>query len=324
MILFVRRWLVSLAGMAALAGGGLAPVATAGPRLEESQGALRSALSCESLEGFQERAVLLVHGTGTDAESNWRDGFEAALASQGRPVCLVQLPHNGLVDLQRSTEYLVHATRRMYRLSGRRIDVVGHSQGGLEPVWALRFWRGMRHRIAKVVALGTPYSGTAAGDLFCVAATCPEAFWQFRPSSAFLARLASGDPTRRRVDYTSIYTDYDQAAQPPAQAARLRGASVVGVQEICPNRPVDHFLLADDAAAFAVVTHALDHPGRFGAAAVDAGAACQSFLPPGVDPVARIPRAASLPLALATSLATAPMATAEPPLRCYAVRACRR
>ena len=299
--------------------------AASGPDLREPTADLRGALECSlSLRTAERRPVLLIHGTGTGAEANWRDGFATAFEVQGRATCLVHLPANGLVDLQRSSEYVVFALRSMHRKAHSRVDVVGHSQGGLQPVWALRFWPDLRRKVSNVVALGTPYQGITGGALACSASLCPEAFWQFGPESEFLKTLNSKDPTRKRVDYTSIYTDFDEVGNPASQRDRLSGASLVGVQQVCPSRPVDHFLLADDAATFAIATYALDHAGPFRADDVDPGNACTSLMPPGVDPLARAPKAALLPLALAEALLTAPLADREPPLRCYARRPCRR
>jgi pimeloyl-ACP methyl ester carboxylesterase len=278
------------------------------------------------LRGSERPPVLLIHGTGASAEASWKHGFPVSLALEGRASCTVDLPSGGLVDVQRSTEYVVSALRRMYRRAGeRRIEVIGHSQGGLEPVWALRFWRDLRRKVSDVVALGTPYSsGVTAGPAVCGTGTCPEAFWQFLPDSAFLTRLRGGDPTPPGAEYTSIYSDNDQVGQPPGPAHELAGASLVGVQELCPGRSVDHFLMADDAAVYVLASFALRHRGGFAASDVRPGNACMSFLPPGVDPVARTPQSAVLLARLAQSIATAPQTNEEPPLRCYAHPGCGR
>ncbi|MDP2775880.1 MAG: hypothetical protein Q8O61_20165 [Nocardioides sp.] len=55
------------------------------------------------------------------------------------------------------------AIRKANRVSGRRIAVVGHSQGGALPVWAVKFWPGVAGRVTDVVSLAGPFGGTALG-----------------------------------------------------------------------------------------------------------------------------------------------------------------
>jgi putative serine esterase DUF676 len=50
----------------------------------------------------------------------------------------VTLPGTGMGDIQVAGEYVVYAIRTMHAAYGGRIDIVGHSQGGMVPRWALR------------------------------------------------------------------------------------------------------------------------------------------------------------------------------------------
>jgi Putative serine esterase (DUF676) len=52
----------------------------------------------------------------------------------------VTLPDNGMDDIQVAGEFVVNAIRTMYTRAGRRISIFGHSQGGMVPRWAFRFW----------------------------------------------------------------------------------------------------------------------------------------------------------------------------------------
>ncbi|MDQ6606375.1 MAG: GPI inositol-deacylase, partial [Actinomycetota bacterium] len=54
--------------------------------------------------------------------------------------CAYTAPHSTLDNIETSGEYLVYAIRTMHALAGRRIAVMGHSQGGMSMRWALRFW----------------------------------------------------------------------------------------------------------------------------------------------------------------------------------------
>jgi hypothetical protein len=45
-----------------------------------------------------------------------------------------------MADIQTAGEYVVYAIRTMPAAYGGRIDIIGHSQAGMVPRWALRFW----------------------------------------------------------------------------------------------------------------------------------------------------------------------------------------
>lgn len=102
---------------------------------------LEQALECDAEVADAGRTpVILVHGTGATPQENWSGGCARALPRVGFPVRTAQLPERALVDLRVSAEYVVHAFREVSRLSGHKVSLVGHGQGGLHPVWALRFW----------------------------------------------------------------------------------------------------------------------------------------------------------------------------------------
>jgi hypothetical protein len=45
-----------------------------------------------------------------------------------------------LLNDELSGEYMAYAVQALFAMSARRIDIIGHSQGGMIPPWALRFW----------------------------------------------------------------------------------------------------------------------------------------------------------------------------------------
>ena len=101
--------------------------------------------------------VLFVHGTAGRSEDHWALGYQKILPDLGFDVCTVRLPDLALADIQTATEYVVHAVRAIAAKSGKKVDVVGYSQGGLEPRWAVKYWldvqaRGRRPRDARVAA----------------------------------------------------------------------------------------------------------------------------------------------------------------------------
>lgn len=289
--------------------------ATHEPRLHIDKATLRAALHCDGPFDSGRQPVLLVHGTFTHGQENYGWNYLPELASRGFDVCYVDLPNRSLDDIQLASEYVVHAIRRMHRSSGKRVDVMGHSQGGLEPRWALRWWPSLQPMVSDLVTLATPNHGTALGNF--AGASCAACF-QMGQGSAFLTALNSGDETPGSVEYTNLYTTLQDELVVPATSAVTDGATNIAVQDVCPLRPVDHLSMAADRVVLALVLDAFTHRGTASVSRLPAPATLctqQPLLFPS-DPTAGLD-------VLAGDLAdphvpAASIATAEPPLRHYA------
>ena len=94
------------------------------------------------------------------------------------------MPMHTLNDIQVAAEYLVHAIRRMHRLSGRRIAVMGHSQGGMSMRWALRFWPDTRPMVDDVIGFAGSNHGTTGGGGCPTAARRPAGSRARSPTSS--------------------------------------------------------------------------------------------------------------------------------------------
>src|SRR5205085_3978781 len=101
------------------------------PALDVCPVTLAKSLRCQiKLNRHARRnAVLLVHGTGTNPQDTWGWSYVPALRSAGFRTCTVQLPDHALGDIQTASEYVVYAIRRIASLTGRKVDVIGRSQG---------------------------------------------------------------------------------------------------------------------------------------------------------------------------------------------------
>ena len=283
--MLTRRALVAAAALTSVAL--LAPVAaranhstSQGPSLSTSSSTMEAALSCPG--GFTHPgrdSVLLVHGTGATPEQNWGSGFLPGLQAAGYDVCTIRLPGRALVDIQLSTEYVVHAVRTMHAASGRPVDIVGHSQGGLQPRWAVKWWPDVLASVDDVVTMASPHHGTLPADMCQF--QCPAATWQMKQGARFIAALNAGDETPGSVSYTSVYTHFDEAVLPSSTAV-LAGGTTIAVQDVCPARPVDHVGMAVDAATFAIVVDALSNAGPAVAGRVPTSV-CTQFGVPGAD-----------------------------------------
>ena len=58
--------------------------------------------------------------------------YQRVLPTKGWAACTIDLPNHGASDIQPAADYVVYAIRTMAHESGRKITVIGHSQGGLE------------------------------------------------------------------------------------------------------------------------------------------------------------------------------------------------
>jgi pimeloyl-ACP methyl ester carboxylesterase len=300
-----------------------------GPALETPVGELRRALSCYGgLAGAERDPVLLVHGTFADSEINWSWNYGEALPARGQPACSVDLPARSTGDIQVSTEYVVYAIRALARKSGRQVAIIGHSQGGLQARWALRWWRDLRRRVSDVIMFGTPNHGSKFTDNLCTSpGVCAASLYQMRGDSAFLSALNRGRETVGRVPFTAVLTSDDNLFVPPEQGAlhgRRKLARNIGVQELCPGHRVDHNGLAFDGPTYAIAVDALDHRGPARPSRIDRSVCGQDTMP-GVAREEADARLSAYGATLAELLGpSGPKATGEPPLACYATLRCRR
>lgn len=294
-----------------------ATTAPPGPPLMTSKSLLDDAVRCP--HGVSKKVVLLVHGTSVTADENWGWNYVLALPHSGFDVCTVQLPDRELIDIQTTTEYVVYAIRRLAHLSGQRIDVIGLSQGVLQPRWALRWWPDIRTLVDDYVSMAGTNHGSLFADAAC-ASDCLPSLWQQRVNgSHFLAALNKGDETPGDVSYTSVYSLTDEIIEPtePTPVAMIKGASNIAVQDICPGRYVSHVQSASDAVYYGVVLDALTHVGPADPSRVDRDFCTQEVMP-YVDPVVAERRTAEIYLFSGIVQSQHSKVSAEPPLRSYA------
>ena len=139
--------------------------------------------------------MILVHGTGSTPEESFGFGYVTALPKRGIPACTVRLPGRALVDQQRSIQYVVYAVREVARRSGRKVSLVGHSQGATLVTYATYLWPDLPAKVEEYRLAG-PYQGTTTADDSCADARCPVFAWQFRRASNINAAFhAARQPT---------------------------------------------------------------------------------------------------------------------------------
>jgi triacylglycerol esterase/lipase EstA (alpha/beta hydrolase family) len=321
----------SLACTASSSAATYAPLNHPGPPLSVSRALLSEALVCTgNLAGSKDRPILLVPGTTVTPREDFAWNWEVALADQNWPFCTIQLPDDSMGDIQVAGEYVVYAIRTMYAEAHRKIDIVGHSQGGMVPRWALRFWPDTRHMVQHDIGLSASNHGTLDAIALC-AAGCAPAIWQQTTNATFLKALNSRAETFPGIDYTEIYTYTDEVVVPnsgphPSSAVAGGGGTItnVAIQQVCPNDVAEHLGIGTyDNTAYQIAMEALTHSGS-GDPALVPKSVCLDPLMPGVNPLTFATDFGDAGAAVATALATTPFIAHEPPLACYVTASCRR
>jgi hypothetical protein len=306
-----------------------APLDARGPALGVPVAELDAALACSGpLAGAERNPILLVPGTNLDPGPNFSWNYVRAFTAMAWPHCTVTLPRHGMGDIQVAAEYVVHAIRAMADESGLRVDVVGFSQGGVLPRWALRFWPDTRDLVGDLVGLAPSNHGTLATDYLCFS-SCPPSYHQQASTSAFVAALNSGTETFAGIDYTVAYTHYDEVVTPNSNdmgSSSLRGGegaiANIALQDVCSLNLAEHLAVGSyDPVAYALTIDALTHPGPASPARIDP-AVCAQLFQPGVDPTTFAADYAAYLADVARAYEESEFTTAEPPLACYVTASC--
>lgn len=316
----------------ARAGSRFAPLDRPGPRLRVPARELRQSLLCHGDPRRGPEPVLLNPATGVTPEQNYSWNYERAFTAQHRAWCAVTMPDRTLEDIQRSGEFLVHAIRVFHHRAGRRIAVMGHSQGGMSMRWALRFWPDTRRMVDDVIGFAGSNHGTTALPCGTIQPQCPPADWQQGAGAQFIAALNSRAETFRGISYTEIYTHTDEVVQPnsgpDASSSSLHTGqgriTNVATQDVCPGDVDEHLTVGTiDPVAYALALDALRHRGPARPSRIPSSV-CTQVYQPGVDPAnvqnyLQTFQAAFGLLAVSTpvNLVGAPEVSKEPRLRCY-------
>jgi triacylglycerol esterase/lipase EstA (alpha/beta hydrolase family) len=329
----------ALGALAAVAATLVAPSAAAAityappdqpsPPLSVPQAELAAALSCsDGVAGATRAPVLLVPGTAENQNDEFSWTWEPALDALGVPWCAVQLPHDATGDIQTSAEYVVNAIRAMHAQAGRRIAIIGHSQGGMLPRWVLRFWPDTRPMVDDLIGLAPSNHGTESSVPFC-ASPCPASFRQQTAGSEFIKALNSFQETFPGIAYTVVYTHTDEVVTPNADdngSSPVHGGggtiSNVPIQQVCPADSNEHLALGTyDPVAYALAVDALDNPGPADPARISSAVCSQPYMP-GVNPATFASDEGMLVTSIGNAIASAEQVSVEPPLRCYVTASC--
>jgi triacylglycerol lipase len=207
-----------------------------------------------------ERPVLAVAGTFAPASS--LDVLAGRLRADGYVVATMALPGNGRGDIAESAKGVADAVQRLRARTGaQEVDLIGHSQAGIENRYYLKFLGGSES-VHTYVSLGSPQYGITRlpfppGYAASLCALAPLPCEQLRRGSSFLNQLNEGDDTPPGAVYYSIWSTNDEFATPPETAKLRDGAHNVQVQHYCPGLEAGHVALVFDRAVYGLVRSAL-------------------------------------------------------------------
>jgi triacylglycerol esterase/lipase EstA (alpha/beta hydrolase family) len=227
------------------------------------------------------RPVILVHGTFADMSDSWQ-ALSPLLANDG--YCVFALNYgsydgSGAVgvyatgDIAQSAAELSTFVNRVLAATGAsKVDLVGHSQGGMMPRYYLKFLGGAA-KVNTLVGLAPSNHGTTLEGLFTLAdyfpgasalvgTLCP-ACEQQDAGSSFLTNLNAGGDTMSGVNYTVIESANDEVVT-PYTSAFLTGPNVTNIllQQQCALDQGEHLSMPYDHIADADVLNALDPAHR--------------------------------------------------------------
>jgi triacylglycerol esterase/lipase EstA (alpha/beta hydrolase family) len=243
-------------------------IAAAGPAAAApAPGVSTSAVGSCRVSAAHPFAVVLVHGT-FENSGQWSQ-FQPVLEQAG--FCVSAIDYNSTQDINTSARELSTFVDQVLAASGAsKVDIVGHSQGGMMPRVFLKNLGGAAktHSLVGIAPsnYGTTLQGiaTLAGDgggilAPIITALCAACQQQIQ-GSQFITALNRPTDTVAGVNFTVIETNKDEVVT-PFQNAFLKSAGVTNllIQDFCPADASGHIALAnEDQNAWRLVLNALD------------------------------------------------------------------
>ncbi|MEU7136148.1 alpha/beta fold hydrolase [Streptomyces sp. NPDC046261] len=249
--------------------------AAAAPSATESVSRGWNDYSCKP-SAAHPRPVVLVHGTLENAKTNWW-AFAPYLVNRG--YCVFSFDYgklsgvpafHGLGPVAKSAQELAGDVDKVLAATGAdKVDIVGHSQGGMMPRQYMKFNGGAK-KVNALVGIAPNNHGTTLSGLTRLLDIVPGARGVIDSTapgltdqvvgSDFMKRLNEGGDTVPGVKYTVIATRYDEVVT-PYETQFLSGPNVrnVLVQDLCPVDISMHLTLGTiDRVAFHEAANALD------------------------------------------------------------------
>lgn len=169
--------------------------------------------------------VLLLHGfLGTRGAMF---PLELRLKRDGFVVFSLNLGTLNIGDIRKSAMLIHQKIERILReVDLEKIDIVGHSMGGLIGLYYIKKLSGHQY-VRKLITMGTPHTGTwVALAGVATIGLISRSSWQLLPDNFFLRELQA-DPLPAQVEYYSIAGSDDIIC--PPERCRLEGARYIEI-----------------------------------------------------------------------------------------------
>jgi triacylglycerol esterase/lipase EstA (alpha/beta hydrolase family) len=205
--------------------------------------------------------VVLVHGT-FENQSMWTLASPQIKAA-GYCVFSLDYGNDATGDIPTSAGQLGTFIDQVLSETGAsKVDIVGHSQGGMMPRYWMKF-DGGASKVDDLIGIAPSNHGTT-NPLASPAGTFCRACAQQAAGSAFITNLNSGSDTQAGPSYTVISTRYDEVVT-PFQSQALSGPSSqvtnVVLQNKCPLDLSEHLTIPSDPATIQWALNALGRSG---------------------------------------------------------------
>ena len=216
--------------------------------------------TCRPTAKHPEPAVI-VHGTFGDQKS-LLDSLSLALVRHGYCVYSLDYGNRGTGPIEDSAQHLKDFVDRVLASTGAaKVEMVGHSQGGMMPRYYIKSLGGGAY-VDDLVGLVPSNHGTTVQNGFSSGGWCVSCDEQMA-GSPFLIALNSPDETPGAVDYTQVTTRYDEVVVPYSSAFLTPDAQTTNIvlQDRCPADAAEHLTIPMDPQAIAWVLDAFGNPG---------------------------------------------------------------
>lgn len=220
------------------------------------------------------RPVVLVNGTFENSYANWAM-YSPQLKADG--YCVFGLDYGGpdtgpfhqTGDMRVSARQVGDFVETVLAATGAdRVDLVGHSQGGLVPLHYINHLGG-ESKIGTMIGVAPATNGISAYGMLNFLAAHPQAkdaVGNVIPAvddgtagSAFVTETGEGGMTRPGVEYATVSSRHDLVVQlSESQLPPGPNVSNVVVQELCPEDLTNHGTMVYDDITLRIVRNLLD------------------------------------------------------------------
>ncbi|MFD8542500.1 alpha/beta fold hydrolase [Streptomyces sp. NPDC059649] len=207
--------------------------------------------------------VVLVHGTFEDMAKNWSI-LSPQIKDAGYCVFALNYGNNATAHIADSAQELDTFVDSVLGATGaKKVDLVGHSQGGMMPRYYLDFLGGAT-KVDELVGIVPSNHGTTNPLTIPTGYAGCDACTDQMVGSPFLTHLNAKGDTVSGPDYTVITTKHDEVVTPYTSAflsGPAKQVTNVTLQDRCPLDAFEHDQSPNDPVVAQWVLNALGRSG---------------------------------------------------------------